>query len=128
MARWQKASWIDTLDYLPGLNLEEKARARVIILGRPREDRELYFEGTYAEAAAAIKALLRETRKPLLLHYPLFGSPLLIAPMTPLPWHAQLPLPLSAGQSQRVDLSLRLSAAGRPRLREPPRLGRAPSR
>ncbi|GIL48644.1 hypothetical protein Vafri_5115 [Volvox africanus] len=40
----------------------EKARARVIILSRPREDRELYLDGTYAEAAATIKALLKETR------------------------------------------------------------------
>ncbi|GLC46062.1 hypothetical protein PLESTM_001821200 [Pleodorina starrii] len=59
--RWQKANWIETLDGLPGLNLEEKARARVIILTKPREDRDLYFEGTYAEAAATIRALLRET-------------------------------------------------------------------
>ncbi|GIL69533.1 hypothetical protein Vretimale_13550 [Volvox reticuliferus] len=55
------ASWIETLDGLPGFNLKEKARARVIILSKPREDRELYFQGTYAEVAAIIKALLSET-------------------------------------------------------------------
>ncbi|GLI62662.1 hypothetical protein VaNZ11_005337, partial [Volvox africanus] len=60
--RWQEATWIESLDHLPGLNLMEKARARVIILSKPREDRELYLEGTYAEAAATIKALLKETR------------------------------------------------------------------
>ncbi|EFJ42369.1 hypothetical protein VOLCADRAFT_97595 [Volvox carteri f. nagariensis] len=61
MSYWPKATWIESLDHLPGLNLTEKARARVIILSKPREDRELYFAGTYAEAAATIKALLRET-------------------------------------------------------------------
>ncbi|EFJ42370.1 hypothetical protein VOLCADRAFT_97596 [Volvox carteri f. nagariensis] len=55
------ASWIEALDHVPGLNLAEKSRARIIILSKPREDRELYFQGTYAEVAATIKALLRET-------------------------------------------------------------------
>jgi hypothetical protein len=50
--------WIKKLDALPGLSLDEKARARVIILGKPREDREGYLEGSYAAATASVKALL----------------------------------------------------------------------
>ncbi|GLC46061.1 hypothetical protein PLESTM_001821000 [Pleodorina starrii] len=58
---WKSASWIERLNMLPGLNLDDKARARVIILSKPGEDRALYLEGTYTEAAATIRALLRET-------------------------------------------------------------------
>ncbi|GFR45656.1 hypothetical protein Agub_g7067, partial [Astrephomene gubernaculifera] len=56
----QRTSWIETLDSLPGLTLEEKARARVLILARPPEDRPLFFEGNFADVLATIRALLKE--------------------------------------------------------------------
>ncbi|PNH05232.1 hypothetical protein TSOC_008521 [Tetrabaena socialis] len=52
--------WVKVLDGLEGLTLEEKARARVIILSKPRKDRDLYLLGTAERAVTVIKGLLVE--------------------------------------------------------------------
>ena len=56
-----ECEWLHRLLSLPGLNEQEKRRARVFLLKEAEADRPLYFRGANDDQAAAI---MRELHRP----------------------------------------------------------------